>query len=122
MSYYEALAAAPAAPTPTQDTRSGKRIPQDPDVLARAIAALPKCYSAEVNACIEDFYDAGKENRGPRGCLDIYPVWLDPSDAWWRWIDAVPFCSAPAKPDYTPLIAVGALGLIAGFVAAKVSS
>jgi hypothetical protein len=88
-----------------------------PDELLRR---LPSCYSAEFDACIDEY----KSNRPAAEMSPIcrqYHELYRTTDAtvWQAAIESMPYCSAPAEKSKNPslwLLGAGAIGLFVGML------
>ena len=80
-------------------------------IIERGFAALPGCYSRELDDCIAE------TNLSMPGCQAILDAYEVDYDAVESRVDAIPFCSPPARA--TVLIWLGG-GVAVGLVAALI--
>lgn len=82
-----------------------------PQALSRARGALPRCYSRELDACLNKDNQNGLPEAECNAILAAYDADWDQAEAY---VTALPFCSQ--KPDTALLLMVGAGGVLVGFV------
>lgn len=78
---------------------------------------LPFCYSAEFDACIDDYQANKQPGELSAFCHKYYEVWKStPEAAWNAAMDSLPICAtAPKKTSPTlAFIGVGLLGVLLG--------